>query len=160
MREHRPQDRPLVSGLEHDSSGGVFGNSWGGSVKSTSLRVSAWLAVLFGSFLVFGETRRNWGDWGPWWTYTFDYLFAGLLVLFGVLALRGRWFARIPLAVTWALTVAMFTYSFLGHIQHLDQPTNGPIPHLELTIWIGAVDVVAIIGVLGCLVSFVHREPV
>jgi hypothetical protein len=128
-------------------------------MNSKYLRISAWIAVVFGIFLVFGETRRNWADWGHWTSYTFDYLFAGFLVLFGYLSLKGRSFARILLMATWTLTIALFTYSFMGHIQHLDRPTNGPIPHLELTIWIGALDVIAFIGLICGLISFFSREP-
>jgi hypothetical protein len=123
-------------------------------MNSKFLRISAWLAIAFGVFLVFGETRRNWNDWGHWPSYTFDYLFAALLVIFGYLSLQGRGFARILLVATWVLTITLFTYSFTGHIQHLDEPTNGPIPHLELTIWIGALDVVAICGLVYALLSF------
>lgn len=128
-------------------------------MTSKYLKISAWLAVIFGVFLLFGETRRNWGDWGHWTTYTFDYLFAALLVLFGYLCLQARSFARVPLVATWILTIAMFTYSFQGHIRHLDRPTNGPIPHLELTIWIGALDVVAFLGLVCGLISFLYGEP-
>lgn len=128
-------------------------------MNTRSLRISAWLAVAFGVFLVFGETRRNWGDWGHWTSYTFDYLFAVLLILFGYLSLQGRQFARVLLIVTWLLTITMFTYSVAGHIRHLDGPTNGPIPHLELTIWIGALDAIAVVGLLLALASlFSQRE--
>lgn len=123
-------------------------------MNSIHLRISAWLAVIFGIFLVFGETRRNWADWGHWTSYTFDYLFAALLVLFGYLSLQARPAARVLLLVTWTLTIAMFTYSFMGHIQHLDRPTNGPIPHVELTIWIGSLDLVALVGLICGLISF------
>lgn len=127
-------------------------------MNSSYLKISAWLGVAFGIFLVFGETRRNWGDWGHWESYTFDYLFAAMLVLFGYLSLRARAAARILLVVTWALTIALFTYSFLGHIQSLDGPTNGPIPHLELTIWIGSLDVIALVGLICGLISFRYGE--
>jgi hypothetical protein len=128
-------------------------------MNTRPLRISAWLAMAFGIFLVFGETRRNWDDWGHWTSYTFDYLFAVLLVLFGYLSLQGRRFARVLLIATWLLTIALFTYSVLGHIRHRAGPTNGPIPHLELTIWIGALDAVALVGLLLALVSlFSQRE--
>jgi len=123
-------------------------------MNSKYLRISAWLGIGFGIFLLFGETRRNWGDWGHWASYTFDYLFAALLVLFGYLSLQGRSFARVLLAGTWVLTIALFTYSFTGHIRSLDGPTNGPIPHLELTIWIGSLDVLAVVALVCCLISF------
>jgi hypothetical protein len=56
------------------------------------LRISAWLGIAFGVFLVFGETLRNWGAWGYWASYAFDYLFAVLLILFGRMTLTGaRW---------------------------------------------------------------------
>lgn len=127
-------------------------------MSSRNLRISAWLAVAFGIFLIFGETRRNWGDWRHWTSYTFDYLFAVLLVLFGWLSLQGRSAARIALLATWSLTVAMFVYSFSGHIQHLDRPTNGPIPHLELTLWIGALGLLAIGGLLLGIASYWSAE--
>ncbi len=127
-------------------------------MNSTYLRTSAWLAVGFGIFLMFGETRRNWGDWGHWSSYTFDYLFAAMLVLFGYLSLQGRAYARVLLMVTWALTIALFTYSFSGHIRHLDGPTNGPIPHLELTIWIGVLDVIAFIALVAGVMSFFRKD--
>jgi hypothetical protein len=129
-------------------------------MNSKYLKISAWLAVVFGVFLVFGETRRNWGDWGHWTSYTFDYLFAAMLVLFGYLSLQARPAARILLVLTWSLTIALFTYSFSGHIRHLDGPTNGPIPHLELTIWIGGLDLLALVGLICALVSFwYHHAP-
>ncbi len=105
-------------------------------------------------FLVFGETRRNWGAWGHPASYAFDYLFAVLLVLFGALCLRGWRAARVALAVTWALTIALFTYSFQGHVRSLDRPTTGPIPHLELTLWIGALDLLALAGLTLLVRSF------
>ena len=123
-------------------------------MRSRYLKISAWVAVVFGIFLVFGETRRNWGDWGHWTSYALDYLFAGMLVLFGYLSLQGRSLARILLVATWMLTIALFTYSFMGHIRNLDATTNGPIPHLELTIWIGSLDAIALIGLVCGLISF------
>ena len=128
-------------------------------MSSKSLRISAWIAVIFGIFLIFGETRRNWGDWRHWTSYTFDYLFAVMLVLFGYLSLKARPLARIALVATWTLTVAMFTYSFTGHIQHLDRPTNGPIPHLQLTVWIGALDLVALVGLILGVLSWRRGLP-
>jgi hypothetical protein len=127
-------------------------------VDSRALRVGAWIAVAFGVFLVFGETRRNWGAWGHPASYAFDYLFAVLLVAFGALTLRGRRSARIALAITWALTVALFTYSLQGHVRTLDRPTTGPIPHLELTVWIGALDLVALAGLALVVRSFFARR--
>ena len=128
-------------------------------MNSRYLRISAWLGVIFGVFLLFGETRRNWGDWGHWTSYTFDYLFAAMLVLFGYLSLKAHAYARVLLMITWVLTTALFTYSFLGHIERLDEPTNGPIPHLELTIWIGLLDVIAFVALVFGLVSFFYKEP-
>jgi hypothetical protein len=126
-------------------------------MNSTYLRTSAWLGVIFGIFLMFGETRRNWGDWGHWTSYTFDYLFAAMLVLFGYLSLQRRAYARVLLMLTWVLTIALFTYSFTGHMRHLDGPTNGPIPHLELTIWIGSLDVIAFVALVAGLISFFSK---
>ena len=127
-------------------------------MNSRVLRASAWMGIVFGVFLVFAETRRNWGEWGHWASYTFDYLFAALLILFGTLCLRGRAYARVLLVTTWLLTIALFTYSFAGHVQSLDQPTNGPVPHLELTIWIGALDGVAAIAFVLGVWSFFQRD--
>ena len=123
-------------------------------MNSKYLRISAWIGVSFGIFLIFGETRRNWGDWGDWSSYVFDYLFAVMLVLFGYLSLRERRIGQAFLVVTWILTIALFTDSLLWHIQHLDGPTNGPIPHLELTIWIGALDLIALCGLASALLSY------
>ena len=128
-------------------------------MNSRYLRISAWLGVIFGVFLLFGETRRNWGDWGHWTSYTFDYLFAAMLVLFGYLSLQAHAYARALLMVTWMLTIAFFTYSLLGHVGHLDGPTNGPIPHLELTIWIGSLDVIAFVALVLGVISFFYKEP-
>jgi hypothetical protein len=127
-------------------------------MKSKPLRISAWIAVAFGVFLIFGETRRNWGAWGHWASYTFDYLFAALLVLFGSLSLKGRAWARVLLIVTWVLTIAMLTYSFSGHIRSLDKPTYGPVPHLELTIVIGALDLIALVALAFGIGSFFARK--
>jgi hypothetical protein len=128
-------------------------------MSSRLLRVSAWIGVAFGVFLMLGETRRNWGAWGHWTSYTFDYLFAALLLIFGVFVLKGRVWARALLLASWALTVLLFTTSLAGHIREIDQPTYGPIPQLELTIWIGALDVVAAVAlVLGASSYFAKQR--
>lgn len=123
-------------------------------LNSKYLRISAWIGICFGIFLIFGETRRNWGAWGHWASYTFDYLFAVMLVLSGWLSLKGRPAARMLLVATWMFTIAMLTWSFSGHIQNLDKPTYGLIPHVELTLWIGVLDVIAMVGLITGLVSF------
>ena len=126
-------------------------------MDSKLLRISAWIGIAFGVFLVFGETRRNWGAWGHWANYTFDYLFAVLLVLFGYLSLKGRAWGRALLIATWTLTIALFTYSFSGHVQNLDRPTYGQVPHVELTIWIGVLDLIALVALVLAIGSFFTR---
>ena len=127
-------------------------------MKSRWLRISAWLGIVFGVVLVLGETRRNWGAWGHWASYTFDYLFAVQLIVFGVLSLKGRAWGRLLLIASWALTVALFTYSFTGHVRTLDQPPYRPVRHLRLTIIIGAPDLFAIAGLALGLASFGSRK--
>ncbi len=127
-------------------------------MDSRSLRTSAKIAIAFGVFLVFAETRRNWGAWGHPLTYLLDYLMAVCLVVFGMLALRAKGWARGALIASWALTILLFTYSFLGHLRSLDQPTYGPIPHLRLTIWIGVLDAIAVVGLVLAWASL-RRRP-
>jgi len=127
-------------------------------LTSRWLRISAWVGIVFGVVLLLGETRRNWGDWGHWASYTFDYLFAVLLIVFGMLILKGRAWGRALLIASWVLTIALFTYSFVGHVRTLDEPTYGPVPHPRLTIVIGALDLVAVAGLVLALASFRRRE--
>jgi hypothetical protein len=55
--------------------------------------------------------------------------------------------------------VAISTYNLLGHVQHLDGPTNDPIPHLELAIWIGVLEAVALVGLVLGVLSFWSARP-
>jgi hypothetical protein len=123
------------------------------------LRISAWLGIAFGVFLVCGETLRNWGAWGYWASYAFDYLFAALLLLFGRMTLAGARWAHVMLIATWALTATLFTYSLVGHLREIDEATYGLIPQFELTIAIGILDLIAVTSLALAIYSlFVERS--
>jgi|SRR5215831_8174433 len=118
-------------------------------ISTTKQMLSSRLAVAFGLFLLIGETVRNWGEWEEWYSYFFDYLFATLLVAFGVMSLKGSRWALISLFVVWSLTVAVFTYSVISHVLAINERTNGPIPQIPLTLIIGALDIIALVGLLS-----------
>ena len=128
-------------------------------MDSRAFRTSAKIAVAFGVFLVFAETRRNWGAWGHPLTYLLDYLMAVCLMAFGFLGLRGKRWARGAIIASWALTILLFTFSFVGHLRRIDQPTYGPVPQVRLTIWIGALDAIAVLGLGLAVASLRPRRP-
>lgn len=81
------------------------------------VRISAWLAVVFGLALAVLEVVRNWGDWQWWPFWVVDYVAAILLVIGGVVALRGgpaHW-----LTAGWGFACAMFWMSFFGHYDNV-----------------------------------------
>jgi hypothetical protein len=109
-------------------------------------KIAQYIALLFGVTLVFGETLRNWGDWPGWKSYAFDYLFAILLVLAGLGIRRTRYVALSVSVVIWALVIFLFSWSFFGHLKRIHEPTYGLISQAPLTMIIGALDLVAVVG--------------
>ena len=118
------------------------------------IRISAWLAIAFGVFLAVAEVLRNWGDrqWWPFWVV--DYIAAALLIFGGQRALNTgtvRW-----LAGGWGWTAAMFWMSFFSHVEQLRTDAGehtGPIPQDRLTLVIGVMLVLALLGFLAALLG-------
>ena len=113
-------------------------------MPTTSIRVTAWLAIGFGIFLAIAEVRRNWGDWGYWPFWVVDYIAVALLLYGGRAALRRG--NATPLCGAWGFTCAMFYASFFSHLSSLDKPDHGPVEPLTLTITIGVLFAITIVG--------------
>jgi len=114
---------------------------------------SAYLAIAFGLFLAIGEAVRNWGDWQYWPFWLVDYIAAVLLVAGAIWTLRERKGASSLLAGAWGFTSAMFYMSFWSHIASLDQPVDGNIEQTPLTIIIGILWSITIVGFVLSLVA-------
>ena len=118
------------------------------------IRISAYLALAFGVFLFVGEIVRNWGDWQWWPFWVVDYIAASLLIFGGQRALNTgtvRW-----LTGGWGFTAAMFWMSFFRHVDSLRNQgpgTNGPIEERQLTIIIGVMLGIALLGFLFALLG-------
>ena len=109
-------------------------------------KVAAYLAIAFGVFLAIAEAVRNWGNW-QWWPYwLMDYIAAALLVAGGALVLRKAPRGSAVLAGAWGFTTGIFYSSFWSHIDHFDQPADGNIAQTPLTIIIGILWVITIVG--------------
>ena len=127
--------------------------------KTTKVRnIAQYIAISFGTFLVFAETLRNWGEWPHWTGYAFDYLFAVLLIVLGLAVRRTRYAALSMMVPIWSLTILLFTWSLLGHIKNLDEPTYGLISQVPLTITIGVLDLVAVAGVFFTIAALVRTK--
>lgn len=117
-------------------------------------RVAARLAIGFAAFLAVAEVVRNWGDWGYWPFWLVDYLSVALLLFGARQALRPLpWRRTAPLAGAWGFTCAMFYLSFFSHLEHLQAPDHGPIDPLPLTVAIGVLFVVTVVGLLLSLTA-------
>lgn len=116
------------------------------------LKISAWTAVLFGSALAMLEVVRNWGDWQWWPFWVVDYVAAGLLVVGGVMALRGA--PRHWLSAGWGFACAMFWMSYFGHLEGVLQGA-ADARELRLTQIIGAMFAITIAGLV---LSLLGRE--
>ncbi len=114
-------------------------------------RLSARLALPFAVFLGCAEIVRNWGDWGFWPFWVVDYLAVALL-LFGWWSDKQRRVgAEAALAGGWGFTCAMFYMSFFGHLSQVDSPDHGPIDNRELTVIIGILFALTIVGFASAL---------
>jgi hypothetical protein len=117
------------------------------------LRAAARLALAFGLLLAAAETARNWGDWQWWPFWLVDFVAAGLLVAGAALVLRGRPGGSAFLCGAWGFTSAMFYMSFWSHIEHLAEPAEGNFDQLPLTITIGVLWGITLIGFALALAS-------
>jgi hypothetical protein len=115
------------------------------------VKVSAWLAVVFGLSLAVLEAVRNWGDWQWWPFWVVDYVAATLLVVGGGLALRRRtihW-----MTAGWGFACAMFWMSFFDHVGEA-MKAAGAVDAREhqLTVIIGVMFSLTILGLVAALV--------
>ncbi len=110
---------------------------------------AARLAVVFAVFLAVAEVVRNWGDWGYWPFWVVDYIAVALLLAGARVALRPAERRRTDLlAGGWGFTCAMFYMSFFSHLASLrrGEGDHGPIEHGGLTIAIGFLFAVTVVG--------------
>ncbi|HZZ35654.1 MAG TPA: hypothetical protein VFE03_08010 [Caulobacteraceae bacterium] len=111
------------------------------------IRISAWLAIVFGLALAVLEAVRNWGDWQWWPFWVVDYVAAFLLVIGGALAVRRgetHW-----LTGGWGFACAMFWMSFFGHYADV-MKAGGQVSAREqrLTTIIGVMFATTVLGFL------------
>ncbi len=117
-------------------------------------KFSARLAIGFGLFLAVAEVARNWGDWGYWAWWVVDYIAVGLLLYGGLRTLRSGARAGLPaLSGGWGFACAMFYGSFFSHIQHITEPDHGPFEQVPLTITIGVLFLLTILGLALSLLA-------
>jgi len=124
-----------------------------------ALSVSARLALGFAIFLALAEIRRNWGDWGYWPFWVVDYI-AVVLLLVGWRRAVSRPTPRGVglLCGAWGFTCAMFYASFFSHLQHFGEPDHGPDDPIALTVVIGVLFALTIVGFALALVGAASRE--
>src|SRR5262245_66373847 len=111
-------------------------------------KLASRLGLAFGLFPALAETARNWGNaqWWPFWLV--DFIAAGLLVAGGLLVLRGAPRSDQLLAGAWGFTSAMFYMSFWSHVGEIDQPAEGNFSQRPLTVAIGLLWAITIVGFL------------
>jgi len=115
-------------------------------------RIAAVLGLVFGIFLALAETARNWGNWQWWPFWLVDFIASGLLIMSSILTLRGSSHARRLLCGAWGFTSAMFYMSFWSHIEKFQQAADGNVPQGPLTVIIGILWVITIVGFFLSLV--------
>ncbi len=113
--------------------------------------LSARLALPFAVFLGIAEIVRNWGDWGFWPFWVVDYIAVALLLLGWWSVQRRRVGAHAALSGGWGFTCAIFYMSFFGHLSQLDSPDHGPIEHRVLTVIIGILFAITMVGFASAL---------
>lgn len=116
-------------------------------------RVGARLAVSFALFLALAETARNWGNWQWWPFWLVDYIASALLLAGGLSTLRRAGWGPRWLAGGWGFASAMFYMSFWSHIEELERPADGNLAQTPLTIAIGVLWVLTLVGLALSLVG-------
>ena len=118
------------------------------------ITLSALIAIAFGAFLAVAEVVRNWGDWEPWPWWVVDYIAVALLLYGGRAALPSRPQRNAtPLGGAWGFACAMFYGSFFSHLESLHEKGTGPIDSVSLTMTIGVLFAVTILGLALAIVG-------
>jgi peptidoglycan/LPS O-acetylase OafA/YrhL len=121
------------------------------------LRAASILALVFGSFLTVAEIARNHGNWQWWPFWLVDFVAAGLLIAGAWLALRKRPSGSAVLCGAWGFTTCMFYMSFWSHVEHIDETAEGNFAQGPLTVAIGILWGISIVGFVLALGS--ARRP-
>jgi hypothetical protein len=115
--------------------------------------LGARLALPFGVFLGVAEIVRNWGDWSFWPFWVVDYIAVALLLWGWLSVRRSEAGGYAALSGGWGFTCAMFYMSFFSHLSQLDSPDHGPIDHRLLTIVVGILFAITIVGFASALAA-------
>jgi hypothetical protein len=123
------------------------------------LIVSGRLALGFAVFLAIAEVRRNWGDWGYWPFWLVDYIAVALLLVGWRKAVSRPTPRGVGLLCgAWGFTCAMFYASFFSHLQRFGEPDRGPDDPIALTVVIGVLFALTIVGFGLALAGASSRE--
>ncbi len=111
------------------------------------------IALPFALFLGIAEVVRNWGDWGFWPFWVVDYIAVALLI-WAWWAVRSRKAGGTSaLAGAWGFTCAMFYMGFFAHLESLGVPERGPIEQRPLTLIMGILFGVTVVGFASSLAA-------
>jgi hypothetical protein len=109
------------------------------------------MALPFALFLAVAEVVGNWGAWGFWPFWVVDYIAVALLLWGWHAARSGQPSGVSLLAGAWGFTCAMFYMAFFGHLEDLERPDHGPIERRPLTLIIGLLFAITIVGFASSL---------
>jgi hypothetical protein len=123
------------------------------------LRASAKLALGFGLFLAVAELARNWGNWQWWPFWLVDFVASGLLVAGAISVLRRSPRGPVLVAGAWGFASAMFYMSFWSHVESFAQPAEGNLSQGPLTVIIGVMWALTLLGLALAVAARPEREP-
>jgi hypothetical protein len=123
------------------------------------LRTASILALAFGAFLTVAELARNWGSWQWWPFWLVDFIAAGLLMVGASRTLRARPGGHALLCGAWGFTSAMFYMSFWSHVEHIHEAAEGNFEQRPLTIVIGVMWAITIVGFVLAVASSRRASP-
>jgi hypothetical protein len=122
-------------------------------------RLAVDMAFFFAVFLAIAEVVRNWGDWGFWPFWVVDYIAVALLLIGWRASQSAKPWASAFLAGGWGFTCAMFYMSFFSHLEIIEQPDHGPIEQRPLTLIIGVLFAMTIVGFASAIIAAMPDGP-
>ena len=119
------------------------------------LKISAYLALLYGVGLACFETFVNWAQWQWWPFWLVDYVAAVFLIMGAIFTLQGTRFGSKFLCAGWGFTLGMMWMSLAGNISDGTDPNRAA---RVFGLYLGLITFSMIVSLAGLGLALVGKE--
>ena len=111
-------------------------------------KLNSYLALIFGSLIIIGETYRRYGEWGHWSRWLDDFIIGLFLIVPAILIVKGHKYGRKLIIGGWGFSSGLLYGSFFSKVTDVNNIGQSNIDSTVLICLIGLAFITASLSLI------------